>query len=80
MLKLSRSFVDQLLECLKINIEDWHRTKIYLEDGDIDPDEPYIRECSDTNEAEQIENYYRGIKAQIQNQIDEQSSGNILSS
>jgi len=72
-LKLPRNFVGQLLDCLEVNIEDWNRTKIYLEDGDIDPDEPYVRECGNAKEAEQIENFYKGIKAQIEIQLTEQS-------
>jgi hypothetical protein len=72
-LKLPRNFVGQLLDCLEVNIEDWNRTKIYLEDGDIDPNEPYVRECNDVDEAERLENYYIGIKTQIENQLKEQS-------
>jgi hypothetical protein len=72
-LKLPRDFVGQLLECLEVTIEDWHRTKIYHEDGVIDPYEPYIRECSDAHEAKQIETFYKKIKAQIEKQLDKQS-------
>lgn len=72
-LKLSRNFVGQILDCLEVAIEDWQRTKIYYEDGVIDPDEPYVRECNDASEAEQIENFYREIKADIEKQLKEQS-------
>jgi hypothetical protein len=72
-LKLTRNFVGQVLECLDIAIEDWNRTKIYLRDDVIDPDEPYVRECNDAAEAEQIENFYREIKANIEKQLNEQS-------
>ncbi|HBG27838.1 MAG: hypothetical protein A2Y10_06815 [Planctomycetes bacterium GWF2_41_51] len=68
-LELPIDFIHQLLECLNQNIEDWHRTKIYLKDGDIDHELPYVRECEDTKEAEYFENYYRDIKALIENQL-----------
>ena len=68
-LKLPRLFVGQILDCLEIAIEDWHRTKIYHESDYVDPDEPYIRECNDAYEAEQIENYYIQIIAEIKKQL-----------
>ena len=71
-LKLPRLFVGQLLDCLSIAVEDWHRTKLYHESGYVDPEEPYIRECSDAHEAEQIENYYNQIIAEIEKQLDKQ--------
>jgi hypothetical protein len=71
-LKLPRLFVGQLLDCLNITVEDWDRTKLYHETGYVDPDEPYVRECSDAHEAEQIANYYRQIIAEIEKQLDNQ--------
>lgn len=71
-LKLPRLFVGQILDCISIAIEDWHRTKLYHESGYIDPDEPNIRECNDAHEAAQIENYYRQILAEIEKQLDHQ--------
>lgn len=71
-LKLPRLFVGQLLDCLTIAVEDWHRTKLYHESGYVDPEEPCIRECSDAYEAEQIENYYKQIIAEIEKQLDKQ--------
>ena len=68
-LKLPRLFVGQILDCLAIAAEDWHRTKLYHESGYIDPEEPDIRECSDAHEAEQIENYYIKIMAEIEKQL-----------
>jgi hypothetical protein len=70
-LKLPMSFVDELLGCLDNEIDDWEKTKNYLE-GNMDPDTHYVRECNDENEAEQLKNYYRGIKEQIKKQINEQ--------
>jgi len=75
-LKLPMSFVDELLGCLDNEIDDWENTKNYLE-GNINPDTPYVRECNDENEAEQLENYYREIKKQIEKQLNEQLGGNI---
>ncbi|MFA6186658.1 MAG: hypothetical protein WC770_05530 [Phycisphaerae bacterium] len=72
-LKLPRDFVGQILDCLEIAIEDWHRTKLYHKDGIIDPDEPYIRECTDAHEAGQIEAFYEKIKTQVKKQLDKQS-------
>jgi len=72
-LKLSRNFIGQVIECLEVAIEDWHRTKIYHESGDINPDDPdYVKECSDATEAGKIEAFYREILADIEKQIDEQ--------
>lgn len=71
-LKLSRLFVGQLLDCLNIAVDDWDRTKLYHETGYVDPAEPYVRECSDAHEAEQIANYYRQIIAEIEKQLDNQ--------
>ena len=76
-LRLPKNFAGQLLECLEVTVEDWHRTKIYHEDGNIDPDEPYVRECSNADEAGKIETFYKEIKADIERQIDEQSQLNI---
>jgi len=72
-LKLPRNFVGQMLECLEVTIEDWHRTKIYHEDGIIDHEEPYIRECSNAYEAGKIETFYKEIKTQIEKQLKEQT-------
>ena len=66
-LKVSRSFVSELLECLEVNIEDWQRTKEYFESGYVDPDTPYIRECDSLEETEE-----REIKSDIEKQLAEQ--------
>jgi hypothetical protein len=71
-LKLPRLFVGQVLDCLQIAVEDWERTKVYLESGYVDPDEPYVRECSDAREAQQIEKFYRRIIEKIERQLDKQ--------
>ena len=71
-LKLPRLFVGQLLDCLHIAVEDWERTKIYHESGYVDPDEPYVRECNDAHEAEQIEKFYRRIIEKIERQLKRQ--------
>ena len=71
-LKLPSLFVGQLLDCLRITAEDWNRTKLYHESGYVDPEEPYIRECSDAYEAEQIESYYNQIIVEIEKQLDKQ--------
>ena len=68
-LKLPSLFVGQILDCLSIAIEDWHRTRVFHEDGIIDPDEPYIRECDGAHEAEQIENYYRKFLLKSKNNL-----------
>jgi hypothetical protein len=73
-LKLPKLFVGQMLDGLQIRAESWERTKVYLADGVIDPDEPYIEECSDENEAEQIANFYREIITEIETQLEEQSN------
>jgi hypothetical protein len=70
-LKMSKNFVNELLECLEVNIEDWQRTKEYFESGYVDPDTPYVRECDSLYEAEERENYYRGIKSDIEKQLAE---------
>ena len=72
-LKLPRLFVGQILDGLSINAENWERTKIYLSDGIIDPDNPYIEECNDEIEARQIETFYREIIKEIETQLDAQS-------
>jgi hypothetical protein len=72
-LTLPKLFVDELLECLNVNIEDWHKTKIYLEHGDIESDMPYVRECNNVIEAEQLETYYIDIKTNIETQIKKQA-------
>jgi hypothetical protein len=72
-LKLSELFVGQMLDGLRIRAESWERTKEYLADGVIDSDDPYVEECSDENEAEQIANFYKEIIKEIENQLKEQS-------
>ena len=72
-LKLPELFVGQMLDGLRIRAESWERTKDYLADGVIDPDDPYIEECSDENEAQQIANFYREIIKEIEIQLSAQS-------
>jgi hypothetical protein len=73
-LKLPKFFVCQMLDALAIRAESWEHTKIYLSDGVIvDPDNPYIEECDDENEARQIETFYREMVKEIETQLDAQS-------
>jgi hypothetical protein len=71
-LMLPKLFVGQMLDGLRIRAESWERTKDYLSDGVIDPDDPYIEECNDENEAEQIANFYREIIKAIETQLKSQ--------
>ena len=73
-LKLPKLFVGQMLDGLRIRAESWERTKIYLSDGIIDSDDPYIEECNDETEARQIETLYREIIKEIETQLDAQST------
>jgi hypothetical protein len=73
-LKLPMLFVGQILDGLRIRAESWEHTKIYLSDGVVvDPDNPYIEECSDETEARQIETFYKEIIKEIETQLDAQS-------
>ena len=72
-LKLPTLFVSQILDGLQIRAESWERTKDYLSDGVINPDDPYIEECDDETEARQIETFYREIIKEIETQLDAQS-------
>jgi hypothetical protein len=72
-LKLPKLFVGQILDGLRIRAESWERTKDYLADGVIDPDDPYIEECNDEIEARQIEAFYREIIKEIETQLAAQS-------
>ena len=72
-IKLPKLFVGQMLDGLRIRAESWERTKIYLSDGVIDPDDPYVEECNDETEAGQIEAFYREIIKEIETQLDAQS-------
>lgn len=72
-LKLPVLFVGQMLDGLRIRAESWERTKDYLADGVIDPDDPCVEECNDENEAEQIANFYREIIKEIETQLAAQS-------
>jgi hypothetical protein len=73
-LKLPRLFVENILDGLRINAENWDRTKIYLSYGVIvDPDDPFVEECNDEMEASQIEAFYRQIIREIEIQLAKQS-------
>jgi hypothetical protein len=72
-LTLSDDYVGQMLDGLEVHVEDWKRTKEYLESGTIDVEGPTIRECSSAHEAQRIEEFYKAIIKEIRKQVQQQS-------
>jgi len=68
-LHLPQDHVGQILDGLKVLIEQWEYTETYLQTGEID-DGSLIRECSDPEEARAIGKYYREIASSIESQME----------
>lgn len=66
-LTLPRNSVGQLLDGIEVLIEQWEATAAYLRDGEIGEWE--IRECSHTEEAENIAASYAEMAASIRSQL-----------
>jgi hypothetical protein len=61
--------VGQILDALYMRFEAWEYTEEYLNTGNIR--EPYlIEECSNSDEANQIADYYKEIIKSIEKQAD----------
>jgi len=69
MLNLPALAVGQILDALYLRLETWEYTEEYLNTGLVC--KPYcIEECSDSNEARQIADYYKEIIGSIEEQTD----------
>ena len=68
-LTLPSLMIGQILDALYMRLESWEYTEEYLNTGYVH--EPYcIEECSNTDEAHQIADYYKEIIESIEKQAD----------
>jgi hypothetical protein len=71
-LRLDSLDVGQILDGLRCRQESWTNTAIYLRDGYFGDDSFVCEECSDTEEAQKLADWYQRIIGGIERQVNAQ--------
>ncbi len=69
---LESNDLGQLLECLRVRADSWHKTSEFLQTGQTIEESFIAEDCSNPDEAKSIADHYEKIITQIEQQIQKQ--------